>query len=409
LTEAPPPQSETIPHPLVGGHAVSELTRAQRRRGLIAVMASLMAAGLTYGTSIPLLSLLLERAGVSMTLIGLNSATTLLATVVLSPFIPSLVAKFGTMRCLISGVVLVVAGFLLLPLFRSLEAWFVLRFLIGLGVTVHWVVSETWLNAITTKANRGLYAGLYATLMGLGFAGGPALLTVTDLDGWLPFLVIVASICLATAPLLWAAESAPAMEMSLPSERWSAFRVAPTIFIAVFASGMAESSLMSLMPIFGMRSGVPQDQAVLMLTVAISGAVCLQVPIGWLTDRINRRALLILSGAIGFLGAAALPYIVEPAYLRLPVLFLWGGFVMGIYTIGLAELGDRFGKGALGGANALYVMSYCLGSLAGPPLSGSAIDILGAPGFPAALAAVYAVFLVIGVGRSLSRIRQRKG
>jgi MFS family permease len=132
------------------------------------------------------------------------------------------------------------------------------------------------------------------------------------------------------------------------------------------------------------------------------------VPIGWLTDRINRRALLILSGAIGFLGAAALPFVVEPAYLRLPVLFLWGGFVMGIYTIGLAELGDRFGKGALGGANALYVMSYCLGSLAGPPLSGAAIDIFGAPGFPAALAAVYAVFLVIGVGRSLSRTRQRE-
>ncbi len=396
-------QGDPFPHPLIEGQATSQLSASQRLRGLIAVLASLMAAGITFGTSIPLLSLLLERRGVSTSMIGLNTSMPVLATVLFSPFIPSIVARFGTYRSMMAGIALIIVSFLLLPIFQSLEMWFVLRFLIGIGMSVHWIVSETWLNSATTSSNRGLYAGLYATLMGAGFAFGPVLLTFIDIDGWTPFLIITGAIAMAAIPLTLAIDCAPKLEMSAPSERWSAIRKAPTIFIAVFISGLSETNLMSLMPIYGLQMGLPQTEAVLLAAVAIAGAVCLQLPIGWLNDRMNRHTLLITSGLIGFAGALALPFILEPEYLRWPVLFLWGGVAMGLYTIGLAELGDRFTNSALSGANALYVMTYCLGSMAGPPIAGALMDGFGPNGFPITLIGAFSIFLVIATLRTVAR------
>lgn len=408
MSEDRPPAYEPFPHPPVALEgsdraAVSELTPAQRRRGLVAVLASLLAAGLTFGTSIPLLALLLERQGVSTTLIGLNSSMPLLATILMSTATPWIVRRFGVIRTLMAGIALIIVCFLLMATYRQLEAWFVLRFLIGVGMSVHWVVSETWLNSVAKPHNRGLFAGLYTALMGIGFAGGPALLTVVPLDGWAPFLAIICFIALAGVAILSASGCAPDLSLSHESSRWSAIRLAPTIFAAIFVSGLVDTAMLSLLPIYGLRHGVDQAQAVMMLSVAVAGTVVLQAPLGWLTDKTNRRALLLGVGAVGLAGALLLPLVLQAGWLLWPVLFLWGGTVAGLYTVALAELGARFEGGSLAAANALFVMTYCVGSLLGPSAAGAAMDGLGPDGFVWVVAAVLAVFLALGGLRTALR------
>jgi len=408
MSEDRPPAYEPFPHPPVGLEgsaraAVAGLTPAQRRRGLIAVLASLLAVGLTFGTSIPLLALLLERQGVSTTLIGLNSSMPLLATILMSTATPWIVRRFGVIPTLMAGIALIIVSFLLMAVFRQLEAWFVLRFLVGVGMSVHWVISETWLNSAAKPHNRGLYAGLYSALMGVGFAGGPAMLTVLPLDGWTPFLTIVGFIALAGVPILAAAGCAPNLSLSTESGRWSAIRLAPTVFAAIFVSGLVDTAMLSLLPIYGLRHGVAQGEAVMMLSVAVAGTVVLQAPLGWLTDKVNRRALLLGVGAIGFLGAAMIPAALGHPWALWPLLFLWGGTVAGLYTVALAELGARFEGGSLAAANALFVMTYCFGSLIGPSAAGAAMDAVGPDGFIGVVALVLAAFLVIGGWRTAVR------
>lgn len=393
---------DPVPHPPLRqeGHFEQPLDPARRRRGLVAVLTSILAAGLTFGTSIPLISLLLERHGTATWLIGLNSAVPILATLLMGSLLPLLLRRVPALPLLLGGIVLIVASFLAMSQFRQIEVWFVLRFLVGLGMAVHWIVSETWLNALAPRTSRGLLAGVYATLMSIGFSAGPALLTVVDLDGFAPFGFICVTISLAALPLLFVGKAIPTIEASGSHSRWSILLVAPTIFSATLVSGFMDSSVLSLLAIYGLRIGLAQDAAVLMLSVAVAGTVFLQVPLGWLSDRANKRAMLLACGAVGGAGALALPFAVGEPLLLWPLLFLWGGVFVGLYTIALAMLGERFEGGALAQANALFVMVYCLGNLGGPPLVGAAMDTIGPDGLPILLTAVCGLFLVIGLART---------
>ena len=162
-------------------------------------------------------ALLLDRAGQSSTVIGLNAAMPILGTIVTAPFIPLIIRRLGVQATMFGSLALIVVCYLLFPLLPSLSVWFVLRFLVGVGMGVHWIMSETWLNAAATSSRRGLYAGLYATLMSIGFAVGPAMLTVIDLETALPFVIIAGSVVLVGIPLYWARNSMPAIEPSRAS------------------------------------------------------------------------------------------------------------------------------------------------------------------------------------------------
>jgi MFS family permease len=131
------------------------------------------------------------------------------------------------------------------------------------------------------------------------------------------------------------------------------------------------------------------------------GTVTLQLPLGWLADKVGRRRLLLVSGVAGAAGAMALPLALGLPSLLWVILFLWGGFFVGLYTIALAELGERFQGPALAGANGLFVMSYSVGSLAGPPALGVAMDVFGPNGLPFGLAAACLAFLLVATVRTM--------
>ena len=104
----------------------------------------------------------------------------------------------------------------------------------------------------------------------------------------------------------------------------------------------------TIFPVYGVRLGLGQDTAVRMLSVFLAGSVVLQVPIGWLADRLGGEAMLAAGAAAGLAGALALPLVLEGAFLW-PLLFLWGGAVTGHYTVSLSLLGERFRSGRAGG------------------------------------------------------------
>ncbi|MET4807167.1 MFS transporter [Limibacillus sp. MBR-115] len=394
---------DPIPHtPVTATPDPVNLTTSQQRRGLIALMASILAAGLTFGTGIPLIALILEKQGVSGTVIGLNSATPILATLFVAWVLPRSMRHLRTFPILMAGFALIIVSYLAMPALPYLAAWFPLRFLTGLGMAVHWVVSETWLNAVVKEERRSLMTGIYATMLGLGFAGGPLLLTFIGTDGWTPFLFLAGSITFAAIPLIWARDCIPTIEVSHESSGWQILLAAPTLFAAVFCSGLMDSAILSFLPIYGIRNGLDQDTSILLLSVAIAGTVALQIPLGFIADKVNRRMLLMACGAVGLLGSLALPWMLSTPWLLWPVVFIWGGVFVGLYTLSLAMLGQRFKGGALPAANGLFVMLYAMGSLSGPPLSGTMMDVVGPGGLPTVLATSAGLFLILGIARSFS-------
>jgi len=138
------------------------------------------------------------------------------------------------------------------------------------------------------------------------------------------------------------------------------------------------------------------------------GNVLMQIPLGLISDSIrDRRILLLICAAIGFIGMIGLPYVVTNWYLMAGLLLIWGGVVAGLYTVGLAHLGSQLQGRELASANAAFIFCYGIGMLAGPQAAGVGMDLLGANGFPITLSLFFAAFIIIVLIRLI--VRKQRG
>lgn len=378
------------------------LTERQRWLSLSAPIAGVLGVGVGFGAMIPLIALRLEQVGVDAALIGMNSAMSPAAVLLIGPFLPRLIGWLGTLRSMYVALAVGTAAILLFPMLTDLWVWFVLRFVVGLATAVHWVVTETWVNTVASDRTRGRVMGVYATVLAAGFTVGPLIISLIGIEGWLPFVLVALCIALSVVPLLLVRDLAPPMPHRPDIRLWRLVVFAPTVMLGALAAGFIDISLFVMLPVYGLRAGFDQALAVQMLSVFVAGNLILQMPLGWLADHTNPRTVMIGCTAAGVIGILLLPVLLPYGPLLWVMLFLWGGTTFGLYTVGLTLLGRRFPAAQLAGANTAFVMIYEIGSISGPVASGFAMDAWGANGLVVTVAAIAAAFLLFSVLRAIS-------
>jgi len=393
--------------------AAAELTDLRRgnTRALIAAICCAGVCGIVFGLSMPLISLRLEYMTGSGVLVGLNGAAAALSTLVMAPLVPRLMTLAPPRYMLIGNLVVAAALFALFPVFPVVAIWFALRFLSGCNITVVFVISESWINQVVTPARRAFMLGVYGTALAGGFGIGGLLFSVLDPTGDLPFYVASAIFLLGTLPvaLLRGPQAvAPDRDGSSLKAMLGAARSAPAAILAGLAFGALETLLFSLLPVYGERIDLTHATIGMMVFAVAMGALSFQIPLGWIADRTDRRATLFwiavtttfVPVGIGLAGGFT------PALL--PLLFIQAGVASGLYSVGLSLLGERFAGGAVAAANAGFIFAYGLGSFAGPPVAGSAMDTIGPWGLLWTLSAVSAAYvLAVGI-RVLKEGRSEK-
>ena len=350
---------------------------------------------MTFGMSAPLIALLLDRSGFTSTVVGLNSAAASLAVLLIGPIVPRLLERIGVLPAMYLSIAGCAVILLLIPAWRGIEPWFILRFLLGAFGGLHWIVSETWIVAVAHESLRGRTLGLYVSVVSLGFAIGPIIINLIGPTGFAPFVVAATLISVSGVPLLLARGRVPKTSERPRRAIRTAVRKVPFILAAAALAGITDTTLLSLLHVYGLHEGMPQDSAVFMLTVTFVGTVAFQFPIGWLADRLNRKLLLKFLIALFIAIPALIPLAFPSQAVLWPLLLLWGGASMGVYTVSLSILGNAFEPAALPGANAAFVMVYEAGSLAGPVWCGASMDLFGPPGLLWALALPAAAFFLI--------------
>ena len=350
---------------------MAELSTSERRQGLTAAICCVAIFGITVAVMAPLISLILEGRGYDRTTIGAMAAVPALTLLATNPFIPFVVRKLGLKPFLFLCIAMQLVLVLLMPVFDHLIAWFLLRGLMGAGVNGLFVASETWINAIAQERSRGRVLAIYGTVLSGSFALGPLLVSVAGTAGWLPFLMVAGLIALAALPLLWTRRLTLDFASRASFNVFSFILLAPTLTAVVLLSAFKEMSMGALLPIYGLRSGLDQATAVTLLTAGYLGSLCLQLPIGWVADRMNRYLLLIVLVSIGLMGTLALPFMVAQAPLAAWLFMaLWIGLFSGTYIVTMTIVGQRFKGSDLMTANASFGLLWGLGSLSGPLLSG---------------------------------------
>ncbi|MBP0615395.1 MFS transporter [Jiella mangrovi] len=365
-----------------------------------AAIASISAVGIALGLGLPLLSVILERRGISSSMIGLNAAVAGGASLAAAAFITPIAMRLSVSLTMLISIVLAsvsaVAFF-----FAPFWMWFPLRLVFHFAITALFVLSEFWINAAAPPGKRGLVLGIYATVLSLGFALGPWIFSQVGSQGFLPFGIGAGVILLSAIPLFIAWSRQPVISKERrQGSFWRHIFAVPTATGAVLVFGAVEAGGFALFPVYGERVGFSESAAAQLLTAVGIGNVLMQIPIGLMSDRVkDRRTLLSICAGVGLIGTLCLPVLVEDWWLMAGVLFLWGGVVAGLYTVGLAHLGARLPAADLADANAAFIFCYSAGMLIGPQTIGTAMDLFGPNGFAWSLALFFAIYLALALGR----------
>jgi MFS family permease len=270
------------------------------------------------------------------------------------------------------------------------------------------LVSEVWINQIATDAVRGRLVAIYASLVSAGFAIGPIIIQFLGTRGWAPFIAGAVMIMTALIPLLIARRIVPPIEHTGAHAMFGFVLSSPSAAAAGLAYGAIEVCLGSFLTIYAIRLGAPEVEATLLLTAWGLGNMILVPPIGWLADKIDRRLVLLLCGAVALIGAGLLPLTEGAGWAGLILAFIWGGFIAGLYAVGLAHLGSNFKGSNLAAANAAFSILYAIGTFVGPGLGGIAIDLWKPHGLAVVIGLISALFMSVVAYRTATFPRPRQ-
>ena len=362
---------------------------------LIAAIAAISIVGVGLSMTIPLIAVRMEAAGYSASANGWGVAMSGLATILVSPFMPALVRSLGVRRLMALALALAVASLAGLAFVDNVLWWFPIRFGLGASLTLFFVVSEYAINALAPEERRGLWIGIYSTSLYLGFALGPVIIGFVGVEGRAGFYAAIALFMIGGAPIIAAGAGIPTFSERAERPAWAMIFRAPVIMLASLLFGALETGGMGLLPVHALRNGYDAATGALFVSFVAFGNVAFQLPLGLLSDRMDRRKLIVAIAIVGLVGALALMVVGAHYAAFSALLFVWGGIVGGLYMVGLATLGARYTGADLASANSAFVMLYATGMIVGPPVLGLSLDASPTHGLFGGVALLFVAYLAV--------------
>ncbi|TYC64252.1 MFS transporter [Rhodobacterales bacterium] len=355
--------------------------------------------------------------GMQFTLIGLRGglegfSATALAVVTSGYFIgflsgarytPALIRNVGHVRVFAALGSFMSAGLITFPLIVEPWAWTLLRVLIGFCMSGIYVTAESWLNDASTNETRGKILSAYMIAQTLGIIGAQGLLTLGDAQT--PVLFIGASILVSIsfAPVLLTVGQAPRTEVTRPMTLRELYRQSPLGTVGIFFLGSVYATQSGMGAVFGSLIGMTADQISLLVAMLFAGAIALQYPIGWISDRMDRRKLIFaaslagaVSGLCGFLTGDELWPLMASA-------FFAGGMTTPLYALFLAYTNDFLAPEDMPAASGGLVFTFGLGAIIGPLVTGWAMEWAGPFAFWLVLSVTFAVIALYALYRMTQR------
>jgi MFS family permease len=368
---------------------------------LFVLIFAVSVVGLSMGATLPLVALRLHQAGAGSLAIGMLSALPAAGMILSALLIDRLCRRYsGRQLYLICFIVCLVGVLALLPAQLPLPLLAGARLLLGISMGVLVILGESWVNELCDERKRGQIVALYAACFTGCQLGGPAMISLFGAASAWPVLLVLAANLLAlvlvwhSLPTQW---SEPVDEAPRRFSLLGFVRVAPALCLGVLFFAFFDAVVLSLFPVYASSHGYAVGVAALMASVILAGDMLFQVPLGWLSDRLDRRALHLTCGVLTLGLGMSLPWLIDQPDLLWPALMLLGAAAGGIYTLALVLIGQHFRGPDLVTANACVGMLWGVGSLLGPLLSGALMNT-GPHGLPLALCLAASLFVVTALG-----------
>lgn len=351
------------------------------------------------GSLATLMSLRLQDAGTASLLIGLIGTAYYAGLTIGSLRASVIIARVGHIRAFAAFVPAFTASVLASALYQNFELWVALRFIEGLSLAGVSICVESWLNERADQKTRGSILAFYMIAIYAGQGAGQYLLTVGSPSSPLPFIAASILLSLAVVPVVLTHIPSPAVAAAAPMPFRQLYAISPLGIVGVAINGVLLGSFYALGAVYVHGLGLNTAGTALFMSAAILGGIVLQVPIGRLSDRFDRRKVIIgtfagtgvVALAIGLFGTAG------EALQGMAVLF--GGLMFTLYPLCVAHTNDYLTPDQRVGASGGLVLIYSIGAAIGPIVAAGVMTAAGNSGLFFFMAASTAAVVGFGLWR----------
>ncbi len=314
--------------------------------------------------------------------------------------VPKLIREVGHIRVFAALASLASTTVLLHGIFPDPIIWGGVRIFTGFSYAGLYIVIESWLNQAATNKTRGQMLALYLIILYIGMALGQFLLNIADPKDIELFVLTSVLVSFALLPIALSSRPAPHFEEPAPVALKKLYKSSPLGIIGVIGSGITGAALFGIAAVYAAEIGMSVAQISTFMAAFIFGGILFQVPIGWLSDRFDRRRVLIVVTALSAL-LCFLTYGISGMSITglIVCMLLLGGVSLSIYALALAHTNDHLEQNEIVAASATLVLLNGGAAILGPVSVTALMNAFGPDLFFLSLGATFLLVTLFGIYR----------
>ncbi|MDG1102443.1 MAG: MFS transporter [Ascidiaceihabitans sp.] len=363
------------------------------------------------------MGLLMVGNGMQSTLLGVrgqieNFGTFEMSVVISAYFIgflggsrmaPNLICRVGHVRVFAALASLISAVMILYPTLVNPWVWVLGRILIGFCFSAVFVTAESWLNDAASNENRGQALSIYMIVQTAGIVLAQGLMVTADPSGYVLFVIPSILVSIAITPILLSISPTPAFETTKAMSLRELMGFSPLGCVGMFLLGGVFSAQFGMASVYGSEAGLSVGEISTFVATIFIGGMITQYPIGWLSDRMDRRALIVLTAAVGAVGASIGVMSNGDFTLILVAAFLMGSTSNPLYSLLLAYTNDFLDHENMAAGSGGMIFLNGLGAVSGPLITGWMMGVFGPSGFYMLIGVLFSMLAIYAVYRATQR------
>jgi MFS family permease len=316
---------------------------------------------------------------------------------------PLMIRRVGHVRVFAALGSFISAALVLFPAISDPWAWTILRVVIGFCFSGVYVTAESWLNNAASNETRGQTLSAYMIVQMIGIVSGQAILAAGDPSGFILFIIPSVLVSVSFAPILLSVSPTPAFGTTKPMSLRELFHASPLAFVCMFLLGGVFAALFGMGSIYASEIGLTVGQISVFISAIFIGSMVFQYPIGWISDRMDRRVLIFAVAVAGGVAATTGMFLGNSFNALLIAAFVLGGTSNPLYSLLIAYLNDYLQHEDMAAASGGLIFVNGLGAISGPVITGWLMGAIGPQGFWMFIA----VLMLAMAGYALYRMTQR--